>query len=402
MRWSVLSAVVPIAMAAVLICLPASGQAADNTGPGPVPDQGSDARNCAEADEIRFRGYTARLENDLFAKTDRDYTNGVSLAFVSRDLPHKINLDCVPWPVRLHAKLIRKFDPGFWRGDEDGELTTAQNVVVKFGQSMYTPADPLRSDLIVDDRPYAGLLYLGFSWNRRRVDAQRRSEMLDTREITVGVIGPLSFARQTQDFVHNAEAVDKFRGWDHQLGNELALQLALERKYRDFRGEQTQIAGFGADAIRSYGLRLGNIETSASLGIEGRFGWNMPNDFGSYPIRPGAENRAPSPQASNNGTPIGAATDASGGMRAGMHVFGSLEAKAVAHDFSIDGNLFRSSHHVTRRPFVGQAAFGFSIQAPIAGFGVRLSVMRVLRSYEFVEQVSRHAFGSIALSFEFR
>ena len=85
----------------------------------------------------------------------------------------------------------------------------------------------------------------------------------------------------------------------------------------------------------------------------------------------------------------------------GAHVFLNLEAKAVAWDFSLDGNLFRHSHHVSRRPWVVQAAIGISSQWIVAGHGVRLAVMRVWRTREFDQQIGRHAFGSIALSIEF-
>lgn len=348
---------------------------------------------CTDEESVRFRGYTVRLENDLFANRDRDYTNGVSLTAVSRDMAGPIRTECLPWPMRLHAELIGRLDPSFWRAGGDPQQT--RNVVLKVGQSMYTPEDPARTDLIADDRPYAGLLYVGMSWNRRVRDPRHTTEMLDTREITLGVIGPLSLARRAQDLVHELKGVDKFEGWHHQLGNEPALQLALDRKWRADRGGGVVTPGFSADAIRSLGLRLGNIETSASVGLEGRIGWNLPNDFGTYPIRPGAENRPPSAASfgAERATPIG--------RRPGAHVFTVLEAKAVAYDFSLDGNLFRASHHVTRRPFVAQAAFGLSVQGLVAGHGARLAVMRVFRTREFDEQTSRHSFGSIALSVEF-
>lgn len=359
----------------------------------PVDAAEPPAAACAGGEAIAFRGFTARLENDLFVDTDRNYTNGVSVTAISRDLPGALDLDCLPWPARLHAALVRRFDPGFWR--DDGDPARAQNVVVKIGQSMYTPADPQRTDLIADDRPYAGLLYVGLSWNRRRYDPNTGAEKLDTREITLGVIGPLSLAHEAQDMVHEARGSEKFRGWHNQLKNEPALELAREQKFRDYRGSSPVISGFSADTIRSVGLRLGNIETSVSAGVEGRIGWNLPNDFGSYPIRPAAENRPPLP-ASPGGEDIRLA-----GARPGAHAFATLEAKLVAHDFSLDGNLFRDSHSVARRPLVVQAALGFSVQRPVAGHGVRLAVMRVYRSREFEEQRGRHSFGSIALSVEF-
>jgi hypothetical protein len=361
--------------------------------PNAVTAADSPAGQCTEDKAIRFRGFTARLENDLFVDTDQNYTNGVSVTAVSHNLQGDPDPDCLPWPARLHAALIRRFDPGFWR--DDGDAARAQNVVLKIGQSMYTPADPARTDLIADDRPYAGLLYAGLSWNRRRHDPKTDVEKLDTREITLGVIGPLSLAEEAQDLIHDVRGFDKFNGWHNQLRNEPAVQLAREQKYRNYRGAGTIIPGFSADTIRALGLRLGNIETSASAGIEGRIGWNLPNDFGSYPIRPAAENRPPAPASSQDGA------DRFAAVRPGAHLFAALETKLVAYDFSLDGNLFRESHSVTRRPLVLQAAFGFSVQHPIASHGVKLAVMRVYRSREFEEQRGRHSFGSIASSIEF-
>lgn len=363
----------------------------------PTADDTSGDQGCKAVEAIEFRGLTARLENDLFVGTDRNYTNGAALTAVSRDITGSLRTECLPTPVRLHAELIKWLNPGFW--SDAGSTANAQNVVVKFGQSMYTPNDPLRTDLIVDDRPYAGLLYVGMSWNRRTHASQSATEMLDTREITLGVIGPWSLAQQSQNLVHDAIGADRFLGWDRQLKNEPALQVAMDRKFKDYQGADAATPGFSADSIRSIGLRLGNIETSAALGIEGRIGWNIPNDFGTYPIRPGAENRPPS-SASLRGGSNDAARMASG-PRAGVHLFGTLEAKLVARDFSLDGNLFRTSHQVTRRPWVAQGAVGLSAQGLVAGHGVKLAVMRVYRSREFREQASNHAYGSVAQSLEY-
>lgn len=79
----------------------------------------------------------------------------------------------------------------------------------------------------------------------------------------------------------------------------------------------------------------------------------------------------------------------------------ALEAKLVAYDYSLDGNLFRSSHGLKRRALVVQAALGLSVHAVIVGHGVRLALMRVTRSHEFARQDGTHSFGSVALSVDF-
>lgn len=379
----------PALLTGLCCLLPAVAHAVDSASAG--------FEECAQEGSVRFRGATVRLENDLFTGTDQNYTNGVGLTLVSQDIPGRLQTDCLPAPMRLHAQLVQLLNPGFWA--DAGDPAATQNVTVKFGQSMYTPEDGTRTDLITDDRPYAGLLYMGLAWNRRKHEPESNQEMLDTREITLGVIGPWSLAEQSQNVVHDLRGIDRFRGWDHQLHNEPAFQLAMDRKYKAYRGAGAIIPGFSTDTIRSVGLRLGNIETSATAGIEGRIGWNLPNDFGSYPIRPGAENRPPSAASLHGGS--NEAIPPASRPRPGVHLFGILEAKAVAWDSSLDGNLFRESHSVTRRPWVAQAAFGVSAQGIMAGRGYRLAVMRVYRTREFEEQETNQAYGSVALSVEF-
>mgnify|MGYP000444509907 FL=1 len=355
------------------------------------------ANNCQPQEQIKFRGLTARLFFFFFSETYEIYTSGVAFTAVSHDIVGQLKPECLPTPVRLQAELITLLNPGFWADAENP--AHAQNVVVKFGQSMFTPKDPARTDLILNDRPYAGLLYVGMAWNRRKHEPQGDSEMLDTRELTLGVIGPLALAEEAQNLVHDVIGVDQFQGWDNQLGNEPALQMALDRKFKAYRGTGAITPGFSADTIRRLGLQLGNIETSATVGIEGRVGWNIPNDFGTYPIRPGAENRPPSASSIHGGP--GDSASLATRPRAGIHLFGTLETKLVLHDYSLDGNLFQSSHSVTRIPWVAQAAVGFSAQSPVAGHGVKLAVMRVWRSREFEEQGPSHAYGSVTLSIEF-
>lgn len=349
---------------------------------------------CTPEQSLRWRGGTVRLENDLPANTDRNYTNGVALALVSHDLEGRLRSECLPRPPGLYTRFLGWVDPGFW--SRAGAESASQNLAVRFGQAMYTPQDDTRTDLIRDDRPYAGLLYLGLAWNRRVHPQDAGYEMLDSRELTLGVIGPWSLAEQSQNLVHKLRDIERFRGWDHQLHNEPAFQLALERKFKSYAIGAVR-PGWSSDVIGSYAIRLGNIETATSTGLELRMGWNVPNDFGSYPIRPGGENRPPSAATRLRSTQ----PRSTGAPRPGAHAFAHLEAKAIAWDFSLDGNLFRDSHHVSRRPWVAQAAAGISGQWLVAGHGIKLAVMRVWRTREFDEQRGSHAFGSVALSWEF-
>jgi len=242
--------------------VPVAGHAAE-----PTQMIGQDP--CAPGHTLRWRGGTGRLENDLFAGTDRNYTNGVAIALVSHDMKGKLRPDCLPRPFGLYTRFLGRVDSGFW--DSAGVESASQNVVARFGQAMYTPEDKTRNDLVRDDRPYAGLLYLGLAWNRRIHPRDAGYEVLDSRELTLGVIGPWSLAEQSQDLMHKLRDIERFRGWDHQLHNEPAFQLALKRKFKPYADGAVQ-PGWGSDAIGSYALRLGNIETAARAGLELRIG----------------------------------------------------------------------------------------------------------------------------------
>lgn len=356
-------------------------------------DRRASTANCDPGSAPGWRGGSVRLENDMPAGTDSNYTNGMALTVASHDLEGPLRLDCLPRPLRIYTRLLAALDPGFWR--DSGSDAATRNVVFRIGQGMYTPEDGSRTDVSKGDRPYAGLLYGGVAWNRRMRPAQANYEILDVREFTLGVIGPWSLAEESQNLVHDLRGIDRFHGWDHQLRNEPAFQLALERKYRGPE-EGAVRPGWGCDLIGSHAVRIGNIETAASAGLEGRFGWSLPNDFGSYPIRPGAENRPPSSaaamRASHPSSPQA--------PRAGIHGFVILEAKAVAWDFSLDGSLFHDSHRVSREPIVGEAAIGISAQWLVRGHGLRVAAMRVWRTREFREQAEPHTFGSVAISVE--
>ncbi len=313
------------------------------------------------------------LENDLFAKQDSDYTAGFKLAWVSPNLGDFSTDRCLPPWLRAANRYLTRLHPG----PKDSQYDR-RNVVFTLGQAMYTPRDRARSDLIVEDRPYAGWSYLGFAYNARN-DWQ-----METVEINLGMVGPASGARQAQDFIHKLRGFELFNGWDNQLRNELGVVATYERKHKWF---QTPVAsGLDYDFITHAGISLGNVRTSLNAGGEIRFGWNIPDDFGSSPIRPAGDNNAPHPSAKPFDPRVG-----------GIHAFISVDGRAVARDISLDGNLFSDSHSVKKKPFVADASVG--IATTYAGWKVGFS--RVFRTREFVGQPRAPRFGSVTVSLEY-
>jgi hypothetical protein len=271
---------------------------------------------------------------------------------------------------------------------ETPEDNAENSAVFKFGQTIYTPKNYFEEAVIPDDRPYAGLLYAGTALHKR-YNSTAEIEVLESKEITIGVIGPLSFSKEFQEFAHSFFGDKQFRGWDNQLQNEPAFQVAYDKKFKDYQGKVRVLEGFAADWIRSYGIRAGNIETSANISVEGRIGFDIPNDFGSFTLRPGTDSRPPDITSNRADYPP---------SKFGYHAFTMVDVKYVAYNYSVDGNLFHQSHHVTRQPWVTTGAIGLGLPTVINHYGYNLAIMQVYQTSDFKEQNAHHAYQMLALS----
>jgi lipid A 3-O-deacylase len=270
-------------------------------------------------------------ENDLFANTDQQYTNGTKISWVSPDVTQYVNTD---FPV-----LTKWVDRNIhFVSDEYND----KNLAFSIGQNMYTPEDIATTELVENDRPYAAWLYLSAGFHAKNDRIQ------DTFEIQLGMVGPAALGKQIQDFVHDVRDIPKANGWENQINNELGLNLVAERRVR-FVPDNTG-KGWEADAIGSGGIVLGNVSTFLNLGIEGRVGYNLPQDFGTTHIHPGGETNIPYIAERYRGRREE--------QNFGFLLFASMEGKAVARDIFLDGNTFSSSHSVTKETLIADLAVG--------------------------------------------
>ena len=327
------------------------------------------AQSCPQDNPLRSTGtLNLRIDNDMFGGIGQDqgYSNWFLVSWVSPNLLDYRDDPCLPRLVRRLNSFLTVLQPdGF---DE-------QNMTIGFGQMMYTPSDKTRSDLIKDDRPFAGAMMLSFGYNARRGDTLR------TSQIRVGVVGPSSQARQTQNWWHDTIGVDKFNGWRHQLRDEPVLQLLHERRTRVFRQENA--SGWGWDLTRHWGGSFGNFATYANVGGELRYGLRLPDDLGTAPLRPAGENTAP------------VRTTAGGNWNA--HLFVALDARWVLHDITLDGNTFKSSHSVDKRSLVADVGYGVAITQG----NWRISIARYHRTREFRGQNEIPVYGTITVGRKF-
>jgi len=328
----------------------------------------SDHVSCAEKKPEDYKTFTFYLENDVFSGTDREYTNGIKLTWISQDLrDYRADTRVPRWsyPIIEHLPFVN--EPGFQR-----------NISLSIGQNMYTPEDTAMREPIEDDRPYAGIAYLavGFhSKNRRR---------MDTFEIDLGIVGPHSYAEKTQKIVHDWIGSARPQGWQHQLKDEPILNLFYERKWKLMKLDWGR--GLACDLIPHVGCFLGNAITGANFGGQIRFGWNLPNDFGTFLIRPGSDTNAPVDEQDPRFFP--------GFHRFGIHLLAGLDARAVARNIVLDGNTFQDSHSVEKRPFVAN----FIVGVGIIIHRIKISYSYVFQTKEFYSQKERQEYGAITVS----
>lgn len=95
----------------------------------------------------------------------------------------------------------------------------------------------------------------------------------------------MSLAEVLQDIAHEVSDARKAKGWEHQLGNEVALAIIWGRKWRLLQGQGP--GGLGFDVIPHLGGRVGNVAVYADTGAQARLGRYPSRNFGSCPIRPG-------------------------------------------------------------------------------------------------------------------
>jgi hypothetical protein len=322
--------------------------------------------------------FTFRLENDLFANTDRFYTNGIKLSWISPDMDYFRDLKWLQKKTEFRKWVNRIIDLLPFSKDPDMQ----RNIALSAGQKMFTPGDISRSDLIVSDRPYAGWLYGSVAFHNKN------DRVLNTLEIQAGLIGDWSLARETQNFVHGIRGINKAQGWDNQLNNEFGFALIYDRKKRVIR--RTDFSGrWGMDLITYYGGAAGTVFVHADAGAELRLGWNLPTDFGTALIRPAGDTDAPTDTMDPRYDPSG--------KRFSVHVFAAATGRLVLRDIFLDGNTFSHSHSVSKELFVGD----FVIGASLVYRKFKFSYAQVLRTKEFKAQKSGHDFGSISISYTY-
>ncbi|HCI92181.1 MAG TPA: hypothetical protein DHV60_06505 [Verrucomicrobiales bacterium] len=322
-------------------------------------------------------GYlTFFLDNDLFAGTDENYTNGARISYVTAGAP----VIEIPF-IQKNLERFSGNDQGssllqrIWGFEDPSAAQYSYGFALT--QLMFTPENKISPVAPPKERPYAGWTGIGFSLHCHD------NRALNTVEISIGVVGPHAQAQATQDFIHNLRNIDKFRGWDSQIPNELTVNLHFEQKRRwtDLRKINLPF-NLEIDGFHETGYAIGNQITEAHVGFLMRVGWNLPIEFSDARITPTAHTQKLFSGESYN------KKNWSFYMLAGTRLTG------VLHDITIDGPVFRNfDTGVTREPWVGEVYAGFGVRY----VGWEFNFVQTFRSKQFESQRKNQSFGSIAI-----
>jgi hypothetical protein len=335
---------------------PASAEVTQAEGGRVEANEDHDDPSCVGCgDRPRDWAVSVRWENDTFGGTDRFYTDGVSVSVVHRGAGWLDGFaDWLPWG---EGKRSVGYDVG--------------QIIVTSGDKLMALPDPL-------DRPYAGALLAGLTLH------VERGRCYHGLKLIAGVVGPWSFAEETQTEVHRLVSVDLPQGWDYQLGNEPVVDLVYEhrRRYR-LLGD---VSGFACEALPTATAMVGNLLTQGQVGGQLRMGYRLPDDFGVTLLR--GMGHLPPPRRSRS---------ASWRSSWGAYGYAGIHANLVLHNITLDGNTWQDSRSVDKELFVPAAEVGFAVitRHLVTAFSY------VFMGREFEGQQQNSEFGAFTVTYLF-
>ncbi len=240
------------------------------------------------------------VDNDIFVGTDNGYTNGFFFSLYETE-PESSD---VPLMVR----------PLAWSLPNTSYIGTVNSYTL--AQTMITP-----DDITIENPPETGLPYAGMLALNRTFLAINRT-YADKLSTTLGVVGPASFAEESQKFVHKIIGSDEPLGWDTQLENELVFQLTRGRLWRSWVSESGKM-----DFLSTAELAIGTISSSVAGGVLFRYGRGLEKSF-------------PTPLFNSSRISNPAAVDG------GWYVYTGLTPTYTFNQIFADGNTFVDSRSV--------------------------------------------------------
>jgi len=178
-------------------------------------------------------------DNDYFAATDENYTQGYNIELV------------LPCLIKNPINYI------FFKPEES---------FIKYGLSIehigFTPNDYERETIQFGDRPFASAIMLNsFTVATDTIRKIRRSQTM-----SLGIIGPAAFGKEMQVGIHEATGNKIPMGWDNQIKNDLVLNYSIEYEKQLYK--HRNLFGFQGSAS----AQVGTLYTNVSVGFNVQLG----------------------------------------------------------------------------------------------------------------------------------
>ena len=295
---------------------------------------------------------TLDLENDAPAQTDRYYTSGEALNYIS--------------PTTAVPDWLSRAGHVLWGAG-------MQRYSIGLDQAIFTPLYTQNNPPVPGGRPYAAELTGNFGLIQDTPNY--RSDI----EFDIGVIGPGALGEEVQNGFHHLIGDTPNKGWGYQIHNEPLLEIISDRTYRVPTGH---LGPFETDMLPELTVGLGNERIYAMTGSQFRIGQGLTTDFGAARMRPGL-----------TGTYAYTPT-----QPFVWYAFAGLDGQAVLHDISLNGNSFENSASVGLVPFVGEFQAGLALIYR----GIKVSYTEVFQTKEFHNQApGLFQYGVFTLSTRF-
>ena len=302
-----------------------------------------------------------QFENDCFYNTDNNYSQGIKIGWLT-------SRSREPSPV---VNMMKKIMP--W---EDIQPDSDWYKEFYLAQNMYTPDRLEDYNVVEGEHPYAGITYLEWAWNIMPNDSRQCSLVFD-----LGIVGPESFAEDTQKAAHQFLGSPYPNGWTNQISTEPLILINYGGKKRAWDWD-SHGGSIGSDLILHHGVGVGNFRTYANAGGEVRFGVNLADDFGDLLNRPGRGSLGTGPDSAHSKRPL-------------VYVFTGIDLQGILHDVTLDGGIFNKSvYTVERESFVMNFTAGLAVkfeffEVILAGF---------YETKRFADQNEPHQYGSLTFA----
>lgn len=273
------------------------------------------------------------FDNDILDYTDRFYTNGIKIEFISPG---------------LQMNPVSRLMLPYWRsGTNYYGLSLVQN--------MFTPSTTKLGGVLYGDRPYSAYLYVGTF----KITNDTAHNFRQTSELDAGIIGPNSYGEWVQRSFHNAVPTNNEPlGWQYQVQNDLVLNFMVSF-------EQGIVCQKNIDIVLFATGNLGTLYTNVSGGGQIRAGWL-------------------NPYFSNLGLGKKDAFTHSGLRKVQVFLFVQGSGKLVGYDATLQGGMFnKSSIYTLTSDYISHAVFQTSGGVTLSYNGIRIDVEQVILSPEF-------------------